>query len=42
MSLRKLMFTILAVAALAGTASVVSINPVAAPTCHGTHCNFGW
>ena len=39
--LRKLMFTILAIAALAGTASVVSVNPVAAPTCTGKHCDFG-
>jgi hypothetical protein len=39
MSLRKLMFTILAIAALAGTVSVVTINPVAAPGCP-TGCIF--
>jgi hypothetical protein len=32
------MLTILAIAALASTASVVNVNPVAAPICQGTHC----
>jgi hypothetical protein len=42
--IRKLIFAILTITTLAGTATIVAVEPVAAPNCGGACANhfFGW